>query len=310
MALDSFQRNPFFPNYHFLLRQPNPFLPQKLQDFDYFIVVDFEATCDKNKAPHPQEIIEFPSVIVSGVTGQIAACFQTYVRPTHNNLLTEFCKELTGIQQHQVDSGIVLGEALLLHDNWLQHMGVRGTDFAVVTWSDWDCQVMLESECRFKNIPKPAYFNRWINLRVPFSKVFGEVRCNLKEAVELAGLVWHGRVHCGLDDSINIARLLAVIMQRGFTFSITKSLTPPHVITQNSLMTWNNHHQFLVPQPTCTFQHTSRVPAEFRYCFCGAKSFKKIIRKPGPKCGSFFFGCGNWTPNKGACCNYFQWATT
>ncbi|ESR39694.1 hypothetical protein CICLE_v10027126mg [Citrus x clementina] len=148
---------------------------------------------------------------------------------------------------------------------------------------------MLEFECRFKNIPKPAYFNRWINLRVPFSKVFGDVRCNLKEAVELAGIVWHGRVHCGLDDSINIARLLAVIMQRGFKFSITKFFMPPQAITQDSVMTWNRHHQFLVPQP---------------------KSFKKVIRKPGPKCGIFFSGCGNWTPNKGACCNYFQWATT
>ncbi|ESR39692.1 hypothetical protein CICLE_v10027527mg [Citrus x clementina] len=227
-----------------------------LQDFDYFVVVDFEATCDK-KIPHPQEIIEFPSVIVSGVTGQITVCFQIYVRPTHNKLPTEFYKELTGIQQHQ------------------QHMGVTPTNFAVVTWSDWDCQVMLESECRFKNIPKPSYFNRWINLRVPFSKVFGDVRGNLKEAVELAGIVWHGRVHCGLDDSINIA----IIMQRGFKFSITKSLTPPQDITQDSMMTWN------------------------------PKSFKKIIRKPGPKCGSFFFGCGNLTPNKGAWCNYFHSAT-
>ncbi|KAK9231610.1 hypothetical protein WN943_021848 [Citrus x changshan-huyou] len=294
MALDSLQRNPLFPNYPFRLPQPNPFLPQKLQDFDYFVVVDFEATCDK-KIPHPQEIIEFPSVIVSGVTGQITVCFQIY------------------------------------------HMGVTPTNFAVVTWSDWDCQVMLESECRFKNIPKPsyfnrwinlrvpfskvfgdvrgnlkeavelagivwhgrvhcglddsiniaskpAYFNRWINLRVPFSKVFGDVRCNLKEAVELAGIVWHGRVHCGLDDSINIAkavelvwhgrahwglddsinmaRFLAVIMQRGFKFSITKSLTPPQDITQDSMMTWNRHHQFLVRQRKCTFQHTSRDPAE------------------------------------------------
>ena len=107
MALDSLQRNPLFPNYPFRLPQPNPFLPQKLQDFDYFVVVDFEATCDK-KIPHPQEIIDFPSVIVSGVTGQITVCFQTYVRPTHNKLPTEFYKELTGIQQHQADKAFFL----------------------------------------------------------------------------------------------------------------------------------------------------------------------------------------------------------
>ncbi|KAL5570344.1 hypothetical protein UlMin_026919, partial [Ulmus minor] len=77
---------------------PNEF---QFQDFQYFVVIDFEATCDKDKNPHPQEIIEFPSVIVSGITGQLEACFQTYVRPTCNQLLSGFCKDLTGIQQIQ-----------------------------------------------------------------------------------------------------------------------------------------------------------------------------------------------------------------
>ncbi|KAK1353024.1 hypothetical protein POM88_052862 [Heracleum sosnowskyi] len=75
-----------------------------------------EATCDKAKNPHPQEIIEFPSVIVSSLTGQLEACFQTYVRPTCNQMLSEFCKDLTGIQQIQVDRGVTLSEALLCHD--------------------------------------------------------------------------------------------------------------------------------------------------------------------------------------------------
>jgi ERI1 exoribonuclease 2 len=74
----------------------------QLQDFQYFVVIDFEATCDKERNPHPQEIIEFPSVIVSSVTGQLEACFQTYVRPTCNQHLSDFCKDLTGIQQIQV----------------------------------------------------------------------------------------------------------------------------------------------------------------------------------------------------------------
>lgn len=72
------------------------------QEFHYFVVIDFEATCDKERNPHPQEIIEFPSVIVNSVTGQLEACFQTYVRPTCNQHLSDFCKDLTGIQQIQV----------------------------------------------------------------------------------------------------------------------------------------------------------------------------------------------------------------
>lgn len=74
----------------------------QFQEFQYFVVIDFEATCDKEKYPHPQEIIEFPSVIVNSMTGQLEDCFQIYVRPTCNQLLSDFCKELTGIQQAQV----------------------------------------------------------------------------------------------------------------------------------------------------------------------------------------------------------------
>lgn len=81
-----------------------PGRPQEFRHhgFQYYVVIDFEATCDKDKVPSPQEIIEFPSVLVNGVTGQLECCFQTYVRPTCNQHLTDFCKDLTGIQQTQV----------------------------------------------------------------------------------------------------------------------------------------------------------------------------------------------------------------
>lgn len=73
-----------------------------LQDFQYFVVIDFEATCDKEKVPKPQEIIEFPSVVVNSRTGQLEDSFQTYVRPVCHPILTDFCKDLTGIRQNQV----------------------------------------------------------------------------------------------------------------------------------------------------------------------------------------------------------------
>ncbi|XP_061352973.1 uncharacterized protein LOC133297789 [Gastrolobium bilobum] len=98
--------------------------PKVRHVFDYFVVIDFEVTCDKGKIPHPQEIIEFPSVIMSGVTGEIESCFRTYVRPTHNQILTDFCKDLAGIQQDQVDNGVTLEEALLMHDEWLEINGI------------------------------------------------------------------------------------------------------------------------------------------------------------------------------------------
>lgn len=107
--LNAFQSqfHPFAVNYRYqnapvnMYAQNYPY-DHLFQDFQYFVVIDFEATCDREKNPHPQEIIEFPSVIVSSITGQLEACFQTYVRPTCNQVLSDFCKDLTGIQQIQV----------------------------------------------------------------------------------------------------------------------------------------------------------------------------------------------------------------
>ncbi|KAK9268331.1 hypothetical protein L1049_000079 [Liquidambar formosana] len=293
----------------------------QFQDLQYFVVMDFEATCDKEKKPHPLEIIEFPSVLVNGVTGQLEDFFQIYVRPTCNQLLSDYCKELTGIQQIQVDRGVLLSEALLMHDKWLEEKGIKHTNFAVVTWGNWDCQVMLESECQFKRIRKPPYFNRWINLKNSFHEIFGGVRCNLKEAVLLAGLVWEGRAHCGLDDAKNTARLLSHLMHRGFRFSITNSLMWQSVEHPLTTQQFPDHQSSPVQQPNTLkhqlvpfFQFQSMqvdMPKERRiYCYCGVNSSKKMVQKPGPKHGSFFFGCGNWTTTRGALCPFFEWATS
>ncbi|RCV23860.1 hypothetical protein SETIT_5G038800v2 [Setaria italica] len=307
---------------------PFKMLPQghphdaQLQEFQYFVVIDFEATCDKVNNPFPQEIIEFPSVLVNSATGKLEECFQTYVRPTYHQFLTDFCKELTGIQQIQVDRGVPLGEALLMHDKWLEDKGIKNTNFAIVTWSNWDCRTMLESECRFKRIRKPPYFNRWINLKVPFHEVYGDVRCNLKEAVQLAGLTWEGRAHCGLDDARNTARLLALMMHRGFKFSITNSLVwQPQPAPQSTTCQLSPDRSPDPVQPQHKPNEMLGSPVQVNpyaasagkdramYCYCGVLSRWSVVRKPGPMQGRFFYGCGNWTATRRAICPYFAWAS-
>ena len=71
------------------------------QNFDYLIVLDFEATCgSKGHQPIPQEIIEFPCALLNVRKGfEVEAIFHQYVRPVKHPLLTTFCTELTGITQ-------------------------------------------------------------------------------------------------------------------------------------------------------------------------------------------------------------------
>lgn len=69
----------------------------------YLLVLDFEASCDENRGFGPQEIIEFPTVVINTCTLQKEAEFHSYVRPVRNPKLTPFCTSLTGITQDKVD---------------------------------------------------------------------------------------------------------------------------------------------------------------------------------------------------------------
>ncbi|KAM0876916.1 hypothetical protein ACQ4PT_035853 [Festuca glaucescens] len=235
-----------------------------LQEFEYFLVVDFEATCEKDKRIYPQEIIEFPSVLVDGATGRIQSAFRRYVRPKYHPVLTPFCRELTGIRQEDVDGGVDLGEALWLHDRWLQAA---------------------------TGIEKPAYFDRWVNLRVPFQAVLGGGgRVNLQEAVRAAGLQWEGRLHCGLDDARNTARLLVEIMRRGSKIAITGSLAPPPIQDKEEEQ-----------QP-----HTSLCSGAAGACYCGVASRGGVVamqgRCRGGATGGVATGRPPWEPSAPTSC--------
>ena len=198
---------------------------------DYFVVVDFKATCEKGKQINPHEIIEFSSVLVDGATGQLESTFHTYVRPQQHPKLTDYCRDLNGIRQKDVNAGVDLAVALQKHGAWLQEMGTKkcsGFRFVVVTWGNWDCRSMLEPECRFKGIGRPPYFDRWINLRIPFVAAFGgsKPRANLADAVRMAGMEWEGRPRGASDDARNTARLLGELMRQGTQLGITSSVAP------------------------------------------------------------------------------------
>jgi len=102
------------------------------QKYDYFLVLDFEATCEPNfelkkqvfmrRSGHhafpcakncelffmssgqcvlynPQEIIEFPCLIIDSRTYEEVDRFHQFVKPLFNPTLSVFCTQLTGILQ-------------------------------------------------------------------------------------------------------------------------------------------------------------------------------------------------------------------
>ncbi|KAF9931252.1 hypothetical protein FBU30_010577 [Linnemannia zychae] len=100
-------------------------LPHINSRYDYYLCFDVEATCELGfRFEFPSEIIEFPVVLLDGSTLEIVDEFQSYVKPTHRPVLSDFCKELTGISQETVDNAPTFVEVLALFEEWLTSHGI------------------------------------------------------------------------------------------------------------------------------------------------------------------------------------------
>ncbi|XP_071165685.1 ERI1 exoribonuclease 3-like [Mytilus edulis] len=196
------------------------------QPFKYFLVLDFEATCENGRTIVPQEIIEFPVLKINAVTLQTESVFHQYVQPKVNQQLTPFCTELTGIIQDMVDGQPYIEEVLEKFHTWLEENDLLNPEnkFIFVTCGDWDLKTMLTSQLRYFGINRAPYFNKWINIKKPFSHHTNEYPKGMMAMLKKLDLTHEGRHHSGIDDCKNIGRILTELLRRGVVFKPTGKL--------------------------------------------------------------------------------------
>ncbi|UEP20723.1 exonuclease domain-containing protein [Burkholderia ambifaria] len=170
------------------------------------LVVDLEATCsdDGTIAPEKMETIEIGACWV-GVDGSVLDRFQSFVRPIVNPRLTEFCSRLTGIRQADVDSAPLFPTAAELLREFVHRHQTPGSTWA--SWGAYDHRQLTRDSARH-GIAEPIEM-RHQNAKRLFAKsqrIGKEV--GMAKACELAGLTPEGTHHRGLDDALNVARLL------------------------------------------------------------------------------------------------------
>jgi ERI1 exoribonuclease 2 len=192
--------------------------------FANLVVLDFEATCNNGAPPVPQEIIEFPSVLVDAEDHQIVDEFPSFVRPVHHPRLSEFCRELTGIEQSEVDAADPFLDVLAAHQRWLASHHLD--DFLFITCGDWDLARMFPAQCATAGIAVPRAYRRWCNLKLPFAAAFRRSKgAGMTSMLRTIGLELEGRHHRGIDDSRNIARIVVAMLDRGLGFEATAELS-------------------------------------------------------------------------------------
>lgn len=182
-----------------------------LQHYNYYLVVDLEATCcDRgNLRKQEMEIIEIGAVMLESKTLTIVDEFQSFVKPIRHPMLTEFCKSLTSISQAQVNEAPTYPEAIALMKNWLS--GYSNAVFG--SWGDYD-RKQFQQDSNFHKVPFPIAYPH-VNLKKLFSEAQGlQKRLGMVKALEMAGLPLGGTHHRGIDDARNIAKLLPYILER------------------------------------------------------------------------------------------------
>lgn len=185
-----------------------------MRKVDKLIVLDVEATCWKDDSLPPSmlprrdesEIIEVGVCTLDLGTLEIAGVRSIIVKPVQNPILSDFCTELTGITQAQVDNGINFADACkILRKDY---------DAKNRSWSSYgkyDDNIFTR-ECTRKVVGYP--FGKFhINIKAVVETILGQT-LGMDDALKAFNLTLDGRHHSGVDDAKNIAKLYATILQR------------------------------------------------------------------------------------------------
>ncbi|MEM7151757.1 MAG: 3'-5' exonuclease [Myxococcota bacterium] len=172
-----------------------------------YIVIDLEATCDRDHAiPREEtEIIEIGAVLVDSTTLQPLDEFQTFVRPVQHPKLTEFCTELTTIEQGHVDGAPMLRDAIAALGRFLPG------PVTLASWGAYD-RNQFRREGRRKRIRMP-WDTAHLNIKERFATHAGR-KMGVGGALQRVGLRFEGTAHRGIDDARNIVRLMPFALGR------------------------------------------------------------------------------------------------
>ena len=176
----------------------------------HWLVIDLEATTEEGGWPvEEMEIIEIGACLV-GASGQEIGHFQRFVRPLRRPQLTRFCRQLTHIEQAQVDAAQPFARVWAEFEHWLD--GYAAGLQAWVSWGDYDRR-QLEQQWQHAALTSRLQPLTHLNLKQRFAQVRQLERLTgLKRALQLAGMQFQGNQHRALEDARNTARLLPLVL--------------------------------------------------------------------------------------------------
>lgn len=184
---------------------------------DKVIVVDIEATCwepkpTTNSKEYTSEIIEIGLCMVNLVNQRVELFGREQkrsilVKPRYSKV-SKFCTELTTLTQEQVDTGVSFEHACRVIEE-----EYKAKDYTWVSYGDYD-RKQFQDECRSKGVNYP-FSQRHINIKNVFALMYQlDKEVGMPTALEKLGLPLDGTHHRGVDDAMNIAKIVHKVFQK------------------------------------------------------------------------------------------------
>jgi len=167
-----------------------------------FIIFDLEATCwEGNQMGRKQEVIEIGAIRTDSF-GQRKSTFNKLVRPEQNPQLSNYCTNLTGIIQDDVDNASHFEKIALDFMDWID----IDEEYLLCSWGDKDID-FLQSDCLYNNI-ETDWLESYIDLKTQYHKIRGlQRKRGLKKVLGFEQLEFEGNHHRAFDDAANLFSL-------------------------------------------------------------------------------------------------------
>lgn len=178
------------------------------RNLDVINVIDIEATCWLGHPPpgEEHEIIEIGISTIKRHSLEIEK--STIIVKPIKSKISDFCVNLTGLTQSDVDRGILFQEACFILRKQYQ-----SRQRLWVSWGDYDRR-QFERQCKDELKVSYPFGPSHINLKNLFSMMYGHSKeFKVIDALELLEIELEGRCHSGKDDAYNIAKILVKMLK-------------------------------------------------------------------------------------------------
>jgi len=168
-----------------------------------FIIFDLEATCwDGSPKDKPQEIIEIGALKINRY-GELEGTYSQLVRPILYPVLSVYCRELTHIDQIEVNRASTFPTVI---DDFLDWAEVDYEEYLLCSWGGKD-KTMLKHDCSLHHLDTD-----WVENHINIKRQYHEMKRlhrprGLKKTVVAEGFEFTGEQHRALTDAENLAKV-------------------------------------------------------------------------------------------------------